>query len=66
MRKHLKNFVQSDSGAVTVDFIMLSSAVVGLGVAVLLVVSPGIKPNADNVNPHANGAATMGASLING
>lgn len=64
MLKSIKNFWESDSGAVTADFVMLTSAIVGMGIAVAMVIAPGIKPNAENVSPHANGAAVLGSSII--
>lgn len=41
--KTLKSFVQSESGAVTVDWVVLTAALVGLGLAVMSVVSGGIE-----------------------
>lgn len=38
----LKNFVASESGAVTVDWVVLTAALVGLGLAVIAVVSQGV------------------------
>jgi Flp pilus assembly pilin Flp len=39
----LKSFVLSESGAVTVDWVVLTAALVGLGLAVMSVVSGGIE-----------------------
>jgi len=39
----MKNFEQDESGAVTVDWVVLTSAIVLLGVAVLLSVGAGTK-----------------------
>jgi len=39
----IKNFVKSESGAVTVDWVVLTAAIVGLGLAVMAVVSGGIE-----------------------
>ncbi len=66
MRAKLKAFLQSETGAVTTDFVVLTAATVGIGLAVLMVIAPGIRPNAEKVDPAANGAATLGSSLING
>ncbi|GAB5448664.1 hypothetical protein [Gymnodinialimonas sp.] len=38
----LKTFIQSDSGAVTVDWVVLTAALVGLGLATTAVVSGGV------------------------
>jgi len=43
-----KRFSHCESGAVTVDWVVLTAAVVGLGVAVLTSVSGGVMANANN------------------
>jgi hypothetical protein len=43
MHTPFKNFLSSDSGAVTVDWVVLTAALVGLGLAVMAVVSSGIE-----------------------
>ncbi|WP_417256912.1 pilus assembly protein [Celeribacter halophilus] len=40
--KFAKNFVHDEDGAVTVDWVVLTAAIVGLGVAVLASVSGGV------------------------
>ncbi|MEM9319414.1 MAG: hypothetical protein AAGA70_10465 [Pseudomonadota bacterium] len=37
-----KNFILAEDGAVTVDWVVLTAALVGLGLAVLAVVSDGV------------------------
>ncbi|WP_409977130.1 Flp family type IVb pilin, partial [Pseudoruegeria sp. SHC-113] len=44
--KLFKNFAKDESGAVTVDWVVLTAALVGLGIAVLSTVATGV----DNVN----------------
>ncbi len=39
----IKNFVASEAGAVTVDWVVLTAALVGLGLAVMAVVSGGVE-----------------------
>ncbi len=39
----ISNFVQEDSGAVTVDWVVLTAGIVGLGLAVTTVVSSGVE-----------------------
>ncbi|MCF6315352.1 MAG: hypothetical protein L3J30_03485 [Marinosulfonomonas sp.] len=39
----IKNFAADESGAVTVDWVVLTAAIVGLGLAVMSVVSGGTK-----------------------
>ncbi len=41
--KFLTSFVVNDSGAVTVDWVVLTAALVGLGLAVMSVVSGGLE-----------------------
>ena len=38
-----KTFLKSESGAVTVDWVVLTAALVGLGLAVMAVVSGGVE-----------------------
>lgn len=40
---HIKNFAFNESGAVTVDWVVLTAALVGLGLAVMAVVSGGVE-----------------------
>ena len=47
----IKNFRNDESGAVTVDWVVLTAAIVGLGIAVLTTVTGG-------VNTLATGVAT--------
>ena len=42
MTNFIKNFANDESGAVTVDWVVLTAAVVGLGVAVLATVRDGV------------------------
>ncbi len=42
-----KNFAKDESGAVTVDWVVLTAAIVGLGIVVMSVVVPAVK-NAGN------------------
>lgn len=39
----IKDFARSESGAVTVDWVVLTAAIVGLGLAVMAVVSTGVE-----------------------
>lgn len=44
-----RNFAQQDSGAVTVDWVVLTAGLVGLGLATLAVVSAGVQDTAQDV-----------------
>ena len=50
MRNYLMKFWQSESGAVTVDWVVLTAAVVGLGIAVLTSAGGGTTALADKVS----------------
>ncbi|MCY4336745.1 MAG: pilus assembly protein [Litoreibacter sp.] len=43
MTKLFKNFFADESGAVTVDWVVLTAAIVGLGIAVMASVSDGLE-----------------------
>ena len=45
----LKNFIASESGAVTVDWVVLTAALVGLALAVMGVVSSGVETASNNI-----------------
>lgn len=45
-----QNFLKDESGAVTVDWVVLTAAIVGLGVAVYGVVSGGIADLSGDIN----------------
>jgi Flp pilus assembly pilin Flp len=48
--KLAKNFNKDESGAVTVDWVVLTAALVGLGLAVIAVVSNGLSTAANSIN----------------
>jgi len=48
--KLAKSFQRDEDGAVTVDWVVLTSAVVGLGVAVLTTVAGGTKQLGSNIS----------------
>jgi len=50
--KFAKTFANDESGAVTVDWVVLTAAVVGLGIAVMASVSGGLKTAAENISTH--------------
>jgi Flp pilus assembly pilin Flp len=61
MIKFIKNFRKDEDGAVTVDWVVLTAAVVGLGIAGVATVSDGVGTLANNIE---NGVAT--ANVDNG
>lgn len=46
----LNQFLQNESGAVTVDWVVLTSAVVGLGIAVVMVVAGGVNDASNRID----------------
>jgi Flp pilus assembly pilin Flp len=46
----LKNFRSDESGAVTVDWVVLTAAIVGLGIVVMTTVGGGIKTLSTSVS----------------
>ncbi|WP_323786209.1 pilus assembly protein [Thalassovita sp.] len=50
MIKFIKNFRKDEDGAVTVDWVVLTAAVVGLGIAAVSTVSNGIDAAATSLN----------------
>ena len=49
MTAYIKNFAKSESGAVTVDWVVLTAAIVGLGLAVMAVVSSGVENLSEDI-----------------
>jgi Flp pilus assembly pilin Flp len=50
MQALIANFAKSEAGAVTVDWVVLTAAIVGLGLAVMGVVSGGVEDLATDIN----------------
>jgi Flp pilus assembly pilin Flp len=57
MLKLAKNFVNDESGAVTVDWVVLTAAIVGLGIAVLAAVSDGVENLSSDIDTQMSGQA---------
>lgn len=55
MTNFIKNFRADESGAVTVDWVVLTAAVVGLGLAVMAVIGPKISDTAGNIGDALSG-----------
>ena len=54
-----KNFKNDESGAVTVDWVVLTAALVGLGLAVILAIRPGLEGAANGINADLNTAGAV-------
>lgn len=49
MINFIKNFHNDESGAVTVDWVVLTAAVVGLGIVVMGIIKPGVTNLASSI-----------------
>ncbi|MCB1339202.1 MAG: hypothetical protein KDK10_17695 [Maritimibacter sp.] len=54
-----QNFCRDEDGAVTVDWVVLTAAIVGLGIAVLTSVSGGTTSLADKISGELSGMTIM-------
>jgi Flp pilus assembly pilin Flp len=61
----IKSFAKSESGAVTVDWVVLTAAIVGLGLAVMAVVSGGVEELAGEIDGRLTGM-NADAGFLNG
>jgi Flp pilus assembly pilin Flp len=48
--KLFQNFKNDEDGAVTVDWVVLTAALVGLGLLVIATIQPGLESAADGIN----------------
>ena len=55
MLNFIKNFRNDEDGAVTVDWVVLTSAIVGLGIAVMLSVGNATSGLADKISADIDG-----------
>jgi Flp pilus assembly pilin Flp len=53
----LTHFAKDEDGAVTVDWVVLTAAIVGLGLLVMNTIKPGITGAADTINTSITNAA---------
>ncbi|MBW7922128.1 MAG: hypothetical protein H3C51_08535 [Rubellimicrobium sp.] len=59
MTNFIKTFRADESGAVTVDWVVLTAAVVGLGLAVMAVIGPKMGGVAERIGSGLDDARTM-------
>ena len=55
MMNLVKRFQKDEDGAVTVDWVVLTAAIVGLGLIVMAAIRPGISGLAANIGDELNG-----------
>lgn len=60
------NFLNDESGAVTVDWVVLTAAIVGLGIAVLTSVGTGTVNLADNIATSLEGTSISTEATFTG
>jgi Flp pilus assembly pilin Flp len=63
MIKFIKNFSKDEDGAVTVDWVVLTAAVVGLGIAGVSTVNTGITGLAGNISGDLSASGTGAQGL---
>lgn len=63
MIKFIKKFRNDEEGAVTVDWVVLTAAVVGLGVAGVSTVSGGVNSLASAINTEVGADSNVGAGI---
>ena len=68
MLKALKNFRKDEAGAVTVDWVVLTAAIVGLGIAVMASVADGVETLGGGISENlvTQGDATFTIGGTNG
>jgi Flp pilus assembly pilin Flp len=59
----LKKFSKDEAGAVTVDWVVLTAAIVGLGLVVMQTVSGGLTDAADSIVADLDDAMTEAADI---
>ena len=63
---NIKNFAADESGAVTVDWVVLTAAIVGLGIAVIASVRTGTNSVASNIQTSLESAEIADLGCLSG
>ena len=58
----IENFAQDDNAAVTVDWVVLTAAIIGMTLVVLSIIEPGLNSNADTIVVGIGSAVASGLS----
>ncbi|HGG05987.1 MAG TPA: hypothetical protein ENK28_11050 [Aliiroseovarius sp.] len=61
--KNFTNFLNDESGAVTVDWVVLTAAIVGLGIAVLTTISSSVEDVASAIDTQLNSMTALDTTL---
>lgn len=56
--QQLKAFTNDESGAITVDWVVLTAAIVGIAIAVITLISGGIQDAANGINDELRNASS--------
>jgi Flp pilus assembly pilin Flp len=62
---NIKNFAADESGAVTVDWVVLTAAIVGLGIAVVTSVRGGVQTLGTNISTSLTTGTVTGIGNVN-
>ena len=57
--KLFTKFANDESGAVTVDWVVLTAAIVGIAIAVITLISGGVQSASNGINDELNNASTV-------
>ncbi|HGG05989.1 MAG TPA: hypothetical protein ENK28_11060 [Aliiroseovarius sp.] len=61
--QNFTNFLNDESGAVTVDWVVLTAAIVGLGIAVLTTISSSVEDVASTIDTQLNSMTALDTTL---
>lgn len=56
---NIRNFLNDESGAITVDWVVLTASIVGIAIAVLILIASGIQSAATGINGNLENTATV-------
>lgn len=63
--ENFKRFTRDELGAITVDFVTLTAVIVGFGMGVMIIVTPGIQKVTSGIEPVIQSADGLAGRLIN-
>lgn len=62
--ENFTQFIRDESGAITVDFVTLTAVIVGFGMGVMIIVTPGIKNATSTIEPVIQSSGGLAGRLI--
>jgi|LGVF01.2.fsa_nt_gb hypothetical protein len=60
----LKRLCRAESGTVTIDFVTITAVIVGFGMAVILLVAPGVETVTTSIEPVIQSSEGLAGRLI--